>query len=136
MSIYKYNQSVRGDLTNYWIEKFNIDNISEINDIDKLNLKNLKNLKPIDFEDQIGLDREGYDGTNDLENIDILGGSIQSGGSIKIIQNTRFIVKISECQLFSAGNSEKINKIPELFFKKRNLIIMKNLNDNKCLLFS
>ena len=60
-----------GDITNYWIEKFNIDNISEIDDIDKLNLKNLK---PIDFEDQIGFYREGYDGTNDLENIDILGG--------------------------------------------------------------
>ena len=62
-------------------------------------------------------------------------GSIQSGGSIKIIQNTRFVVKISECELFSAGNSLEINKIPELFFKKRNLVIMKNLNDNKCLLY-
>ena len=64
-----------------------------------------------------------------------MGGSIQSGGSIKIIQNTRLVVKISECQLFSAGNSLEINKIPELFFKKRNLVIMKNLNDNKCLLY-
>ena len=63
LSIYKYNQSVRGDLTNYWIEKFNIDNISEIDDIDKINLKNFKNLKPIDFEDQIGFHSEGYDGT-------------------------------------------------------------------------
>ena len=41
LSIYKYNQSVTGDLTNYWIEKFNIDDISEIDDIDKLNVKNL-----------------------------------------------------------------------------------------------
>ena len=135
LSIYKYNQSVRGDLANYWIGKFNIDNISEIDDIDKLNLKNFKNLKPVDFEDQIGFHREGYDGTNDLENIDILGGTIQSGGSIKIIQNTRLVVKISECQLFSGGDSKEIDKTPELFFKKRNLIIMKNLNDNKCLLY-
>ena len=135
LSIYKYNQSVTGDITNYWIEKFNIDNISEIDEIDKLNLKNFKNLKPIDFEDQIGFHREGYDGTNDLENIDILGGNIKSGGSIKIIQNTRLVVKISECQLFSAGDSKEIDKIPELFFKKRNLVIMKNLNDNKCLLY-
>ena len=133
LSIYKYNQSIIGDITNYWIEKFNIDNISEIDDIDKLNMKNLK---PIDFEDQIGFNREGYDGTNDLENTDIISeGTIQSGGSIKIIQNTRLIVKISECQLFSGGDSKEINKIPELFFKKRNLIIMKNLNDNKCLLY-
>ena len=135
LSVYKYNQSVIGDLTNYWIEKFNIDNISEIDDIDKLNLKNFKNLKPVDFKEQIGFDRNTYDGNN-LENIVILGGSIQSGGSIKIIQNTRFVVKISECQLFSAGDSKEIDKIPELFFKKRNLVIMKNLNDNKCLLFS
>ena len=85
-----------------------------------------------------GFHREGYDGSNDLENIDIISGaSVQpSGGSIKIIQNTRLVVKISECQLFSAGNSKEIDKIPEQFFKKRNLIIMKNLNDNKCLLFS
>ena len=83
LSIYKYNQSITGDITNYWIEKFNIDNISEIDDTDKLNLKNFLNLKPIDFEDQIGFNRNGYDGTNYLENIDILGGSIQSGGSTK-----------------------------------------------------
>ena len=62
-------------------------------------------------------------------------GSIQSGGSIKFIQNTRLVVKISECQLFSAGDSKEIDKIPELFFKKRNLMIMKNLNYNKCLLY-
>ena len=99
-------------------------------------MKNFKNLKPIDFEDQIGFDREGCDATNDLENINILGGNVQSGGSIKIIQNTRLVVKISECQLFSGGDSKEIDKIPELFFKKRNLIIMKNLNDNKCLLYS
>ena len=90
-----------------------------------MNLKNFKNLKPVDFEDQIGFHREGYDGTNDLENIDILGGNVQSGGYIKIIQNTRLVVKISECQLFSAGDSKEIDKIPELFFKKRNLVIMK-----------
>ena len=131
LSIYKYNQSAPGDITNYWIEKFNIDNISEIDDIDKLNFKNLK---PIDFEDQIGFHKEGYDADN-LENIDIQGSIQQSGGSIRIIQNTRLVVKISECQLFSAGDSKEIDKIPELFFKKRNLIITKNLNANKCLLY-
>ena len=107
ISIYKYNQSVKGDLTNYWIERFNIDNISEIDNIDKLNLKNFLNLKPIDFEAQIGFDREGYDGTIDLENINIISkGDIEyDASSIKIIQNTRFVVKMSECQLFSGGSS-------------------------------
>ena len=136
MSVYKYNQSVTGDITNYWIENFNIDNISEINNIDKLNLKNFENLKETSFYKELGSRRDiRYDGTNDLENIDILGGSIQSGGSLKITQNTRFVVKISECSLFSAGDSKEIDKIPDIFFKKRNLIIMKNLNDNKCLLY-
>ena len=132
ISVYKYNQLLKGDLTNYWIEKFNIDNISEIDNIDKLNFKNFKNLKPIDFKEQIGFDRDCYD-VDDLENINILGGSVQYAGSIKVIQNTRFVVKISECQLFLAGNSSEIDKIPELFFKKRNLIVMKNLNNKKCL---
>ena len=96
LSIYKYNQSIKGDLTNYWIEKFNVDNISEIDNSDKLNLKNLKNLKPIDFEDQIEFDRNTYGGTNDLGNINIISEeSIQLGGSITIIQNTRLVVKIS-----------------------------------------
>ena len=135
LSIYKHNQSVTGDITNYWIEKFNIDNISEIGNIDKLNLKNFKNLKETSFYDELGSRRDvGYE-ADDPENIHILGGSVQSGGSIRIIQNTRFIVKLSECQLFLAGNSLEINEILEIFFKKRNLIIMKNLNDNKCLLY-
>ena len=41
---------------------------------------------------------------------------------------------MSECDIFSAGNSLEINKIPDIFFQKRNLVIIKNLNDNKCLL--
>ena len=42
---------------------------------------------------------------------------------------------MSEVQLFNIGNSLEISKIPELFFNKKNLIIIKNLNDNKCLLW-
>ena len=42
---------------------------------------------------------------------------------------------MSECDIFSAGNSLEINKIPDIFFQKRNLIFIKNLNDNKCLLW-
>ena len=54
-----------------------------------------------------------------MENINIISeGTIQSGGSIKIIQNTRFVVKISECQLFSGGDSKEIDKISDIFFKR------------------
>ena len=52
--------------------------------------------------------------------------------SIMTIQNSRLIVKISECDIFSAGN--EIDKISEIFFKKRNLLIMKN-DDDKCFLY-
>ena len=34
---------------------------------------------------------------------------------MKIIQNTRLPIKMSECQLFFPGDFKEINKIPELF---------------------
>ena len=42
---------------------------------------------------------------------------------------------MSEVQLFCAGDLKEIDKVPDLFFKKRNLVIIKNLNNNKCILF-
>ena len=136
ISIYKYNQKVKGDSTNYWIEKYSIDHINEIDNIDKMKMKNFKNLKTTDFDDVIGFNREGYDG-DDPENINIISnGDIEYDTSqLRIIQNTRLVVKLSECQIFSGGSSKEINKIPESFFKKRNILIIKNLNDNKCLLW-
>ena len=79
-----------------------------------------------------------YDGTPiDQENINIIpeGDIDYDATQMKTIQNTRFIVKMSEVQLFSAGDSSEINKIPEIFFNKKNLVIIKNMNDNKCLLW-
>ena len=137
ISIYKYNQKVKDDLTNFWIEKYNIDHIDEIDNIDKLKMKNFKNLKTIDFDDTIGFAREGYDG-DDPENVAIMSsnGNIEYDSSqVRIIQNTRLVVKLSEYELFSAGSAKEIDKIPELFFKKRNILIIKNLYDNKCLLY-
>ena len=140
ISIYKYNQSVKDDLTNFWIEKFNIDNMNEIDNIDKLNLKSFKHLKSFDFDDNNLYGKNGhvYDGSPiDEEQIDIISeGDIEYDASqMKIIQNTRLLIKMSECQIFSAGNSLEIDKIPDMFFKKKNLVIIKNLNDNKCLLW-
>ena len=54
---------------------------------------------------------------------------------MKIIQNTRLLIKLSECNIFSSGTSSEIDKIPEIFFNKKNLVIIKNLNDNKCFLW-
>ena len=140
INLYKYNQSLKDDLTNFWIEKFNINNMNEIDNIDKLNLKDFKNLKCFDFNDDnlYGRDRDIFDGTPiDQEEINIISeGDIEYDASqMKIIQNTRLLIKMSECNLFSGGNLSEFNKIPEIFFNKKNLVIIKNLNDNKCFLW-
>ena len=69
---------------------------------------------------------------DNLEELNILSMHEDYDSSIMTIQNSRLIVKISECDIFSAGN--EINKIPEIFFKKRNLLTIKN-DDNKCFLY-
>ena len=140
INIYKYNQSLKDDLTNFWIEKFNINDMNEIDNIDKLNLKDFKDLKCFDFNDDniYGRHRDIFDGTPiDQEEINIISeGDIEYDASqMKIIQNTRLLIKMSECNLFSGGNLSEFNKIPEIFFNKKNLVIIKNLDDNKCFLW-
>ena len=122
---------MKGDLTNYWIEKYSIDHIDEIDDINKMKLKNFKNLKTTDFDDIIGFDREGFN-ADDPENINIISnGDIEYDSSnLSVIQNTRLVVKLSEYNAFSGGSLKEIEQIPEIFFKKRNILIIKNENDN------
>ena len=69
-----------------------------------------------------------HNAEDNLEELNILSMHEDYASSIMTIQNSRLIVKISEYDIFSAGN--EIDKIPEIFFKKRNLLIMKN-DDNK-----
>ena len=97
--------------------------MNEIDNIDKLNSKNFKNLKCFDFDDDnlYGRAQELFDGTVDPENINIISeGDIEYDASqMKIIQNTRLLIKMSECDIFSTGDSLEINKIPTyIFFKK------------------
>ena len=73
-----------------------------------------------------------HNAEDNLEELHILSIHEDYDSSIMTIQNSRLIIKISECDIFSGGNI--IDKIPELFFKKRNLLIMKN-DDNKCFLY-
>ena len=40
--------------------------------------------------------------------------------SVMTTKNSKLIVKISECDIFSAGN--EIDKIPETFFKEKKFI--------------
>ena len=115
LSIYKYNQSVKGNLTNYWIEKFNKDNISEIDDIDKLNLKNLK---PIDFKEQIGFDRNTYDGTNDLEYINILGVQFNMKNLLKLFKIQDLLLKFLNVNCFQEMILKKLIRYLNFFSKR------------------
>ena len=66
-----------------------------------MKMKNFKNLKATDFDDTIGFDREGYDG-DDPEKINIMStcNIDYDVSQVRIIQNTRLVIKLSECQLF------------------------------------
>ena len=114
----------------YWVEKYILQNINDVDNIDKLKIKNNRNdLDLINIGDS---EMPNHNAEDNLEELNILSMHEDYDSSIMTIQNSRLIVKISECDIFSAGN--EINKIPEIFFKKRNLLIMKN-DDNKCFLY-
>ena len=114
----------------YWVEKYILQNISDIDNFEKLKIKNSKNdLDLINVEES---ETANYNAEDNLEELNISSMCEDYDSSMITIQNTRLIVEISECDIFSGGN--EIDKIPELFFKKRNLLIIKN-EDNKCFLY-
>ena len=121
---------VRNNDLKFWVEKHILQNIDDIDKIDKLKIKN--NGNDLDLVN-IGISEiPNYNPEDNLEELNILSMHEDYDSSIMTIQNSRLIVKISECDIFSGGN--EIDKIPEIFFKKRNLLIMKN-DDNKCFLY-
>ena len=121
---------VKNNDIKYWVEKYFLNHIDDINNIDKLKIKNNRNdLDLINIKKSEITDHNPED---NLEQLNILSMHEDYDSSIMIIQNSRLIVKISECDIFSAGS--EIDKIPEIFFKKRNLLIMRNDN-NKCFLY-
>ena len=127
---FKFNQSLIKDGTlKYWVEKYVLQNISDIDNIEKLKIKNSRN--DLDLFNIGNSEIANYNAEDNLELLNILSMHEDHDSSIMTIQNSRLIVKISECDIFSGDN--EIDKIPELFFKKRNLLIMKN-DDNKCFL--
>ena len=114
----------------YWVEKYVLQNINDIENIDIDKLKNNRN--DLDLINIGNSEMPNHNAEDNLEELNILSMHEDYDSSIMTIQNSRLIVKISECDIFSAGN--EIDKIPEIFFKKRNLLIMKN-EDNKCFLY-
>ena len=114
----------------YWVEKYILQNINDIDNIDKLKIRNNRN--DLDLINITDSEIPNYNAEDNIEELNILSMHEDYDSSIMTLQNSRLIVKISECDIFSGGNI--IDKIPELFFKKRNLLIMKN-DDNKCFLY-
>ena len=114
----------------YWVEKYTLQNINDIDNIDKLKIKNNRN--DLDLINIGNSEIDNHNSEDNLEELNILSMHEDYDSSIMTIQNSRLVIKISECDIFSGGN--KIDKIPELFFKKRNLLIMRN-DDNKCFLY-
>ena len=104
--------------------------MNDIDNIDKLKIKNNRN--DLDLMNIRNSEIPNHNAEDNLEELNILSMHEDYDSSIMTIQNSRLIVKISECDIFSAGN--EIDKIPEIFFKKRNLLIMKN-DDNNCFLY-
>ena len=114
----------------YRVEKYILQNINDFDNIDKLKIKNNRN--DLDLINIGNSEIPNHNAEDNLEELNILSMHEDYNSSITTIQNSRLIVKISECDIFSGGNI--IDKIRELFFKKRNLLIMKN-DDNKCYLY-
>ena len=131
ITLYKFNQAlIKNNDLKYWVEKYILQNINDIDNIDRLKIKNNRN--DLDLVNIGNSEIPNYNPEDKLEELNILSMHEDYDSSIMTIQNSRLIVKMSECDIFSAGN--EIDKIPEIFFKKRNLLIMKN-DDNKCFLY-
>ena len=131
ITLYKFNQAlVKNSDIKYWVEKYILQNINDIDDIDKLKIKN--NINDLDIINITDSEIPNHNAEDNLEELNILSMHEDYDSSIMTIQNSRLIVKISECDIFSGGS--EIDKIPEIFSKKRNLLIMRN-EDDKCFLY-
>ena len=115
ITLYKFNQAlIKHNDLKYWVEKYILQNISDIDNIDKLKIKNNRN--DLDLINIGYSEIPNHNPEDNLEELNILSMHEDYDSSIMTIQNSRLIVKISECDIFSAGN--EIDKIPEIFFKK------------------
>ena len=131
ITLYKFNQAlIKDGSLKYWVEKYILQNISDVDNIGKLKIRNNRN--DLDLINVGESDIANHNAEDNLEQSNILSMHEDYDSSIMIIQNSRLIVKVSEYDIFSAGG--EIDKIPEMFFKKRNLLIMKN-EDKKCFLY-
>ena len=86
----------------YWVEKYILKNINDIDNIDKLKLKN--NRSDLDLINIQNSEIHNRNPEDNLVELSILSMHEDYDSSIMTIQNSRLIVKISECDIFSGGN--------------------------------
>ena len=82
----------------YWVEKYILQNINDIDNIDKLELENNRN--DLDLINIQNSEIANYNAEDNLEELNILLIHEDYDSSIMTIQNSRLIVKISECDIF------------------------------------
>ena len=104
IALYKFNLAlIKDGSLKYWVEKYVLQNISDIDNIENLKIKsNSNNLESINIGAES--DIANYNAEDNLEQLNILSNDENYDSSIRAIQNSRLIVKISECDIFSAGN--------------------------------
>ena len=93
---------VKNNDLKYWVDKYILQNINDIDNIDKLKIKNNRN--DLDLINIGNSEIPNHNGEDNLEELNILSMHEDCNSSIINIQNSRLIVKISECDIFSAGN--------------------------------
>ena len=82
----------------YWVEKYILQTINDIDNIDKLKIKNNRN--DLDLINIGNFEIPNHNAEDNLEELNILSMHEDYDSSIITIQNSRLIVKISECDIF------------------------------------
>ena len=82
----------------YWVKKYILQNINDIDNIDKLKIKNNRN--DLDLINITNSEIPNHNAEDNLEELNILSMHEDYDSSIMTIQNSRLIVKISECDIF------------------------------------
>ena len=115
ITLYKFNQVLvkHNDLI-YWVEKYILQNINDIDNIDKLKINNNKNY--LDLINIGNSEMPNHNAEDNLEELNILSMHENYDSSIMTIQNSRLIVKISECDIFQLGM--KLIKYQKYFLRK------------------
>ena len=133
ITLYKFNQAlVKHNDIKYWVEKYILQNVNDIDNIDKLKIKNNRN--DLDLINIGNSEIPNHNAEDNLEELNILSMHQDYDSSVMTIQNSRLIVKISECDIFSGGNI--IDKIPELFLRKEIYQLLKMMIINVFYIFT